>query len=482
MKYIAILSLVLSLLGGPVFGQNNNTATYLALGDSVPFGMNVTLLPPYSSQPPAPAAFVGYPEIVTTAEHAVDVNASCPGETSATFLNSSAPDYGCNSPHIVPSPTAGFPPVTIPPFKTTYGLHSTYTGAQMDFAESQLQANKNISLVTLNIGANDVLLVLPQLELCGANAACAQNVLTPVLQSYAANLAQILLTIRAEYQGKFILMTYYSPAPALDSLTQAVNGVMTQVASQLSTQPGFTPITIADGYAAFQLASTFSNHDACQAGLLIQLPPSPYDSSPCDIHPSPLGRDLLAVTVEQAASLLAPCNASGGNLTIAKGQTCAVIGATVTGNITQTGGSLMAIGSAIRGNLQVRAGNFSVNSSVINGNLQVQNIPAGGGSSQICGTSVHGDVQIQDSVVAIVIGNPLGCAGNTVAGDVQVQNNTGAEQVAGNTVGGNLQVTNNTGPTQVFSNSVSKNLQCQNNTQLIVAGPNSARQKQGQCY
>jgi len=188
--------------------------------------------------------------------------------------------------------------VTIPPFKTTYGLHTNYSGSQMAFAATQLSANKNIKLVTLSIGANDILLVLPQLEACGTDTSCAQNILGPVLQSYGTNLAQILTGIRAAYRGPLVLMTYYSPSPALDSVTQTLNSTMTQVAAQLSAQPGFAAITIADGYTAFQLASVFSNHDACQAGLLIRLPPSSYNLSPCDVHPSELGRNLLAATVE----------------------------------------------------------------------------------------------------------------------------------------------------------------------------------------
>jgi hypothetical protein len=235
-KYVITISL--SLLASSVFGQKANTATYLALGDSIPFGMNVTLLPPYSNQAPKPSEFVGYPEKVAAIEHISEVNDSCPGETSASFLNSSAPDNGCNSPHIVPPAAPGYPPVTIGPFKTTYGLHTNYTGAQMDFAASQLNGNKSIKLVTLSIGANDVLLALPQLEACGTNVVCAQNVLTPVLGSYAENLATILVAIRKEYQGTLIVMTYYSPLPALDGVTQALNGVMTQVATSLPAQLG----------------------------------------------------------------------------------------------------------------------------------------------------------------------------------------------------------------------------------------------------
>lgn len=298
MRPITIAYLLLPLLAAPGFAGNDKNYTYLALGDSVPFGMNVTLLPPYAQQVPTPSEFTGYPEVVAAFEHLLqpnkEVNAACPGETSGSFLNTSVPDNGCNSPHLQPP----LPP--LPPFKTTVGLHTNYTGAQMDFAESQLQANKHINLVTLSIGANDVLLVLPALEQCGTNGTCAQNVLEPVLQAYAANLAQILTRIRAQYQGTLVLMTYYSPSPALDSITVALNSAMTQVAQQLSQQPHFPSITFADGYTAFQVASAFYNHDACQAGLLIRLPATPPPPSPCDVHPSPLGRDLLAATVELA--------------------------------------------------------------------------------------------------------------------------------------------------------------------------------------
>jgi hypothetical protein len=116
------------------------------------------------------------------------------------------------------------------------------------------------------------------------------------LDSYGKNLAQILTRIRAKYQGKLVLTTYASPVPALDPIAAAVNSTMTTVAGLLSTPSA--PITIADGFTAFQILSAPFNHDACQAGLLIPLPFPP--ATPCDIHPSRLGQDALAVTVELA--------------------------------------------------------------------------------------------------------------------------------------------------------------------------------------
>lgn len=296
---LAHLLLATSLcLSATVFAATGSDATYLALGDSVAFGLNEALLPPYSQQTPTPSQFVGYPEALSAfgfpPQVKKEVNASCPGETSGSFLDTSSPDNGCNSPHLQP------PAPTIPAFKTGIGLHTAYTVAQIDFAESQFDSDKHISLVTLSIGANDVLLVLPQLVQCAGDPTCAQSVLAPVLQSYAANLGVILTRIRAHYQGTLLLLTYYAPAPALDSIAQAVNSVMTQVAAQVSSQLSAPRILIADGYTTFKLVSARFQGDACQAGLLIRFPPSPFNASPCDIHPSPLGRNLLAATIEAA--------------------------------------------------------------------------------------------------------------------------------------------------------------------------------------
>ena len=274
-------------LVAPAFAGNAKDYTYLALGDSIPFGMNALLLPPYATQTPTPDQFIGYPEIVAAAEHLFqskkEVNASCPGETSGSFLDANSEDLGCNSPHYQP------PAPTIPPFKTPCGLHTCYTGAQMDFAESQLKTNKHINLVTLSIGANDLLMALQGKTPC--DDTCVGN----ALQTYGGNLAQILSRIRAHYQGTLIMTKYYSPSPDLDPIAVLVNGVMTQVAAQLAMQPNFAPVQFADGFTAFK---AFGD-DACTAGLLIRLPPSPF-TPPCDVHPSPLGQQLLAATVELA--------------------------------------------------------------------------------------------------------------------------------------------------------------------------------------
>jgi lysophospholipase L1-like esterase len=484
MNKFAVSILGVATMVSPAFGGNY---TYLALGDSVPFGMNVTLLQPYSQQIPTPTEFIGFPSVAASAMHVSALNASCPGETSGSFLSASAPDNGCNSPHIVPLPSPSLQPVVIPPFKTSFGLHTNYSGSQMDFAVAQLKSDPNIDLVTLNIGANDVLLVLPALEQCGTDTTCAANILAPVLQTYAMNLGSILAGIRAQYQGTLILMTYYSPTPALDTVTQALNGVMVQVAGQLSATPGIAPITIADGFGTFHNAAATFNDDACAAGLLIPLPPSPYNLSACDIHPSAAGRDLLATLVELAAPTASTaCNGtySGtfvGNLSVSKGQVCVFMGGGVTGNITQTGGNLILSGTTVGGNVQIQGGGaFSIAGFTrIVGNLQIQNLPASATQNQVCSASVSGNLTYQNSGASAEIGAATLCHGNTVGGDLQVGNNTAAVGIVGNIVTGNLQVQNNTGATTVSGNN-SKTLQCQGNATITGSG-NTASQKQGQC-
>ena len=83
-------TLALALLEAPLFAANEKNFTYLALGDSPSYGLDPTILPTGPGQLlPSPARFVGYPEAFAGDQHLLkskkEVNASCPGETSASF-------------------------------------------------------------------------------------------------------------------------------------------------------------------------------------------------------------------------------------------------------------------------------------------------------------------------------------------------------------------------------------------------------------
>jgi lysophospholipase L1-like esterase len=261
-------ALVLTLIAAPVFAGNATNYTYLALGDSVSFGFdpNVT--------PPAPAKYTGYPEVVAGVLHlqqsGKEVNASCPGETSGTFLYGGVGN-GCQA------------------FKDSVGLHTTYAGTQGNFAVTQLLANKHIDLVTLSIGGNDLLLVQQSCANAPDFAACVAAALPGALQTYGANLGAILSGIRlqAGYTGDLVLVKYYVPNnnPLFISAIAALNLVMTTVGAQFGAK-------FADGFTAFQIASALHQGDPCAAGLLVRL-----NATTCDIDPSRLGQDLLAGTV-----------------------------------------------------------------------------------------------------------------------------------------------------------------------------------------
>lgn len=162
----------------------------------------------------------------------------------------------------------------------------------------------------------------------------------------------------------------------------------------------------------------------------------------------------------------ATCNGTfngtfSGNVKIASGQNCVLLGGQVTGNVLVTGGSLSLSRFTVGGNLQVQGGSVTTGPLVtVNGNFQVQNLPGGGPASRVCNTVVQGNLLLQSNAAAVQVGGDLTCPGNTIAGNLLVQDNAGAVQVSGNTAG--------------------KNLDCSGNSSLTGSG-NTANQKLGQC-
>ncbi|MEO8596799.1 MAG: SGNH/GDSL hydrolase family protein [Candidatus Solibacter sp.] len=271
----------------PAFAGNDKNYDYLALGDSVPFGMDITLLPTGPGQAlPTPSDFTGYPEVVADIEHWQKskkfVNAACPGETSGSFLDVNATDNGCHSVHLLP-----VEPYSLPAFKPTIGLHTDYGGSQMNYAVAQLTSNKHIKLVSLSIGANDFLLLV---AICRNDQACIGSHYAEVMGKYQTNLTQILAKLRAVYDGDLVLLTYYAPSGEFIPVANDLNSIAEGVGTAFRAK-------IADGFGAFDAVSKHFDGDACDAGLLIRMPD---DSGTCDIHPNLAGQGLLAAAIEAA--------------------------------------------------------------------------------------------------------------------------------------------------------------------------------------
>jgi lysophospholipase L1-like esterase len=250
------------------------TTEYLALGDSVAFGYK----PPPPGQipfPPLPGIYIGYPEMIAQQTPALDglTSLACPGETSGSFLVAGAPDAGCI------------------PFKTFLGLKTEYRPRTQDAETVATLVNgSGIKLVTLSIGGNDLVLI-QQACLADPNfAACILRKLPAALSAYGKNLTKILTRIRVDggYRGKLVLMTQFSPDyrdPVQTGGIAALNLVMRAVAAQFRAE-------VADGFAAFALASLPKGGNTCAAGLLVPYPPG--QTTTCDVHPTDKGQKILA--------------------------------------------------------------------------------------------------------------------------------------------------------------------------------------------
>ena len=238
-------------------------ARYLALGDSIAFGYS-----PLVTTRADPGAYRGYPEIIGSVRgNSVD-NAGCVGETSGSLLSATAADNGCRQ------------------WKAAFSLHADYETTQIEFAESYIGAHPSTAFVTIDIGANDLLLLQKS---CLGDAACIQAALPGVLGAYAQNLGATYARLRAVgFAGKFVALTLYA-TNYNDALSVGAITALNQTMAAVTAGAGGV---VADGFDAFKTVATKSKGDACAAGLLIKLA-----NGTCDIHPSEKGQGILAAAV-----------------------------------------------------------------------------------------------------------------------------------------------------------------------------------------
>lgn len=252
---------------------SNRPQDYLAIGDSVAFGYSPLLNHTNAGN------FIGYPDTAAAALKENLTNASCPGETSGHFIDLTASDNGCG------------------PYRSFFPLHAAYSGTQLAFTDAFLQSHPQTLVVSINIGANDLFVLI---RTCGgsttpAEITCIQAGLPGMLATLGANLDTIYGHIRNldGYQHKLVGLTYYSLTYS-DPVGTAITAAMNQVIADRTLAWGGV---VADGFGAFQSASAAFGGDTCAAGLRIVLLASPLT---CDVHPTPAGRDLLAQAIVNA--------------------------------------------------------------------------------------------------------------------------------------------------------------------------------------
>jgi lysophospholipase L1-like esterase len=243
--------------------------SFLALGDSVAFGFITQAGFEYVN----PNNFIGYPAYVGGELRLNTVNAACPGETTGSFISETLPDNGCRA------------------FRAAAPLHVAYPDSQLAFATSFLRAHPQTRLVTIGIGANDLLLLQAA---CANDIACIQAGLPAVLAGVGANLDTILRSLRATgFGGALVVVNYYSPDYTNATNTEALVALNQTLAAVAAIHRA----AVADAFSVFQKAAstTFAGGKTCMTGLLNA---SPQNQFLCDIHPSQSGQQLLSEVVE----------------------------------------------------------------------------------------------------------------------------------------------------------------------------------------
>lgn len=251
-------------------GSSND---YLVLGDSIAFAF----IDQAGYEYYYPINFVGYADWTGLASNLNPVNAACPGETSGSFLSSTAPDNGCRL------------------YRSYFPLHVVYgsvRSTQLTFATSFLQLHSDTSLVTIAIGVNDLLLLEQQ---CNNDPTCIANGAPQVFATAGANMQKILAALRATgYAGAIVIPNYYSLDYSNQFETQLIAGLNQAITAPA---PAYGAV-VANVFSAFQAAASnpFAAGNTCVAGLLNASNP-PTDPSSCDIHPSQAGHKLMAQVV-----------------------------------------------------------------------------------------------------------------------------------------------------------------------------------------
>ena len=173
-----------------------------------------------------------------------------------------------------------------------------------------------------------------------------------------------------------------------------------------------------------------------------------------------------------------------GDIDVLPGQKCVFLSGGVTGNVTVHGGRFELRNASVGGDVEVFGDSSAAigSAGAITGNLQIHDLASISAQSQVCGSNVHGSVEVHNNAAAVTIGaeDQTSCLGNTIGGTLDLHNNSAATSAAGNTVTGDLQDHNNSGPSQVFNNLIQGVLSCNQNTS-ITGALDSAKQKEGQC-
>jgi lysophospholipase L1-like esterase len=264
------------IVGGTAAAQDRREV--LILGDSVAFSYISSVGYEYFYS--NPDNFIGFPNELGFLFRLDVVNASCPGETTGSFLSSTAPDNGCRG------------------YRGQFPLHVDYKSTQLEFATAYLKHHRGVRLVTITLGSNDGFLLE---QSCASNptpaqvTACIEAGAPAFLAAVAGNMQKILADLRASgYGGAIVITNYYS----LDYSDPAGTALTADLNAAIAAPAGAYGAVVADVFTAFQkVASNAAFGDkTCNTGLLN---PDLTSQFVCNVHPAHTGHRLIAKTIAQ---------------------------------------------------------------------------------------------------------------------------------------------------------------------------------------
>jgi lysophospholipase L1-like esterase len=290
----AALTALGALAFAPAAGATTLGGTYLALGDSLTYGFHQAQFEEeLKAGEVDPASFDegfvdDFAAVLKLANpHLQVINDGCPGETTETFINGSG----------VPGFCAGGPHGT--PFPYSFLHHPYTTSSQLTDALAILASNHNVSPISVDIGANDVLQFLE--STCGfpATDSCSEEQVRAEYEHIAANVGAILAQLRtAAPRAQIIVIGNYNPFPtvvpkgdaSLAELNSLLAGATAKVpgASFTSVEPAFNPSGFFGGPESGDIPVICQLTGMCPGGRFN--PASPE----ADIHPTKLGYRVMA--------------------------------------------------------------------------------------------------------------------------------------------------------------------------------------------
>lgn len=250
-------------------------STYVSLGDSLAYGFQPSLYAAGAT----PAQYVGYAEdFAAMHPHMTLANFGCPGETSTSMLTHCA-DWASFTPHLA------------------YDTN----GSQLAAAVGYLAAHPDTSLVSIDIGSNDLLGAIRSCQAPPSTAllTCLQAHLPGVLATFAHNYLTILGAIhQAAPHATIVMFGLYNPLatalPGSDALlTDEVNPLIHSIAAGFSAATG-AHVRVADAFSAI-------NHRAGSRAEATFVCVRTWECSGYhDVHPTSVGYRQLAIAMLHA--------------------------------------------------------------------------------------------------------------------------------------------------------------------------------------